>query len=116
MSDTVTEFASERALAEPEPVLAPLREQQWVSEARTVRYQVRRVLWGARTRYEIQDTATGSTLAVRTTRPIADGDVLVLNLGGRSGLRPRPPGTAPRSEAAGPPATEIAVGQLDDPG
>lgn len=55
-----------------------------------IRYQVRVVMWGARRRYEIRDTVAGTTLAIRSTQEIADGDVLVLNMRGRTQRRSPP--------------------------
>lgn len=58
---------------------------------RACRYQVREVLWGNHKRFVVRDTATNTTIAIRTTRHIADSDLIRLNFV----VRGRPdPGTA----------------------
>lgn len=57
------------------------------------RYQVREVLWGIHKRFVVRDTATDTTIAIRTTRQIADSDLFRLNWA--AGDRPDP-GTALR--------------------
>lgn len=44
------------------------------------RYKVREVLWGSRRRFVVHDVATGTTIAIRTTRHVADSDMLRLNM------------------------------------
>ena len=56
------------------------------------RYQVREVLWGNHKRFVVRDTATDTTIAIRTTYRIADGDLIRLNLAATV------PGQATRSE------------------
>ena len=57
------------------------------------RYQVREVLWGNHKRFVVRDTATDTTIAIRTTRQIADSDLIRLNWA----VRGRPdPGSALR--------------------
>lgn len=46
---------------------------------RASRYQVREVLWGSRKRFVLRDTATNTTIAIRTTRQIVDSDLIRLN-------------------------------------
>ena len=48
------------------------------------RYQVRAVLWGNRKRFVVRDTATDTTIAIRTTSEIADSDLIGLNMAGRA--------------------------------
>jgi hypothetical protein len=52
------------------------------------RYQVREVLWGNHKRFVVRDTAT-TTIAVRTTRHIADSDLIRLNMAARGRPDPR---------------------------
>lgn len=56
---------------------------------RACRYQVREVLWGNHKRFVVHDTATNNTTAIRTTRQIADSDLIRLNFAvrGRADLR-----------------------------
>lgn len=42
------------------------------------RYKVREVLWGIHKRFVVRDSATDTTIAIRTTRQIADSDLLRL--------------------------------------
>ena len=51
-------------------------------------YQVREVLWGHEKRFVVQDTATHTTVVIRTTRQIADSDLMRLNWAARD--RPDP--------------------------
>jgi hypothetical protein len=44
------------------------------------RYQVQAVLWGHRKRFVVRDTATNTTIAIRTTSQIADSDLFRLNM------------------------------------
>lgn len=46
---------------------------------RLSRYRVREVAWGNRKRFVVRDTATNTTIAIRTTRQIADSDLMRLN-------------------------------------
>lgn len=57
------------------------------------RYEVREELWGNHKRFVVRDTATGTTIAIRTTRQIADSDLMRLNLAPRvrPGLGPSRP-------------------------
>ena len=61
---------------------------------RACRYQVREVLWGNRKRFVVRDAATDTTIAIRTTRQIADSDLIRLNCAAKghpdpgSALRP----------------------------
>ena len=54
---------------------------------RACHYQVREMPWGNRRRLAVRDTAADTTIAIRTTRQIADSDLLRLNWGARG-----PPG------------------------
>ena len=58
---------------------------------RACRYQVREVLWANRKRFVVRDAASGTTIAIRSTRQIADSDLIRLNWAARG--RPNP-GTA----------------------
>ena len=60
---------------------------------RACRYQVREVLWANRKRFVVRDAASGTTIAIRSTRQIADSDLIRLNWAARG--RPAP-GTAVR--------------------
>ena len=62
------------------------------------RYRVREVLWGVHKRFVVRDTATDSTIAIRTTREIADSDLLRLSWAAPA------PGTARRSAHSDSPA------------
>lgn len=55
---------------------------------RASRYQVHEVLWGNRRRFVVRDTVSDTTIAIRTTRQIADSDLFRLNWGARG--RPDP--------------------------
>lgn len=44
------------------------------------RYQVQAVLWANRKRFIVRDTATDTTIAIRTTSQIADSDLMRLNM------------------------------------
>lgn len=73
------------------------------------RYQVRSLLWGNRKRFEVRDTATGTTVAIRTTSQVADSDLMRLNMapatdhGSRVAARPVPdaPAAPPRGRQCG---------------
>lgn len=54
------------------------------------RYLVRAVLWGNRKRFVVRDTTTDTTVAIRTTRQIADSDIIRLNMAPRTDHGPRP--------------------------
>jgi hypothetical protein len=88
---------------EPVPKRPPLPDPTIPASAR---YQVRPVQWGDRERFEVRDTATDTTIAIRTTSRIADEDVMVLNLVGPNGLgrasvpRPKPPRSEPEPQPA----------------
>lgn len=54
------------------------------------RYRVREVLWGIHKRFVVRDTATDTTIAIRTTRQIADSDLLRLNWAAGGSPNPGP--------------------------
>ena len=58
------------------------------------RYQVREVSWGHHRRFVVTDTASDTTIAIRTTRQIADSDLIRLNW---AALGRRTPETGDRS-------------------
>lgn len=64
-----------------------------------VRYQVRPVVWGDRSRFQVRDTLTDTTLATRATRRDAEDEVIVLNIVGPGALgyrsAPEPSSPAP---------------------
>ncbi|HZT68059.1 MAG TPA: hypothetical protein VFA11_19910 [Acidimicrobiales bacterium] len=76
-----------------------------------VRFQVRPVAWGDRLRYEVVDSRTGTTLVVCSTRHGADGDVMVLNMGGLGG--PRVLAAALLPHDPDPPASGVGLGDAD---
>lgn len=60
---------------------------------RACRYRVKEVLWGNHRRFVVYDTATSTTIAIRTSGQIADSDLIRLNWA----VKGCPdPGTAPR--------------------
>jgi hypothetical protein len=73
------------------------------------RYQVQSVLWGSRKRFVVRDTATNTTIAIRTTSHIADSDLMRLNMAPRTDYGPRldarlaqaDPSSAPRDRQCG---------------
>lgn len=80
----MTSSAVPAALLSPgslQPVPVPPASPAAVDEASS-RYQVRAVQWGHRSRFEVRDADTDTTLSIASTRRIADEDVLVLNLAG----------------------------------
>lgn len=52
------------------------------------RYQVQPVLWGNRKRFVVRDTATGTTIAIRTTSQIAESDLFRLTMTAGSTMAP----------------------------
>jgi len=58
------------------------------------RYQVQAVPWANRMRFVVRDTTTHTTIAIRTTRDVADSDILRLNMAARPG-----PGTGPHPDS-----------------
>lgn len=86
MSDTTFRAASpatyERTTTSSLPV---------TSGALACRYRAREVLWGHRKRFVVFDAATNATVAIRTNRLVADGDLLRLNLAVRGRPHPRTP-------------------------
>lgn len=73
---------------------SPTSPPHFTPVERSCRYRVREVLWGNRRRYVVRDTATDTTIAIRTTSQIADSDLIRLNWAaagrpdGRTALRP----------------------------
>ena len=51
----------------------------------SVRYQVLPEQWGHQYRFKVCDTVAHTTVAIRSSRRIADEDVLLLNLAGPKG-------------------------------
>lgn len=74
------------------------------------RYQVREVLWGIHKRFVVRDSATNTTVAIRTTRQIADSDLLRLNW---AAGRLREPGAPHRPALNDSPSAVIQEGPFD---
>jgi hypothetical protein len=72
--------------APPDTATPPTLPAALIEPAR--RYQVRAVLWGNRKRFVVRDTATNTTIAIRTTSHIADSDLMRLNMAPRATVRP----------------------------
>jgi hypothetical protein len=101
---TVTPTASTAPLGPATPPTLPAAS---IEPAR--RYQVQSVLWGNRKRFVVRDTATDTTVAIRTTSQIADSDLMRLNMAARTDYGPRldarpvhaDPASAPRDRQSG---------------
>lgn len=74
------------------------------------RYRVREVLWGIYKRFVVRDHATDTTIAIRTTRQIADSDLLRLNW---AAGRLREPGTPHRPASSDSPSEVVQEGPFD---
>ncbi len=66
--------------ASPPPSDTAARPSPAAASEAAPRYQVKSVLWGNRKRFIVRDTATDSTIAIRTTSQIADSDLIRLNM------------------------------------
>lgn len=73
------------------------------------RFGVHAVLWANRRRFVVYDTATKTTIAIRSTRELADSDLIRLNMGvtTRQGPRAQTPHSG-ADPAARPSGTRIA--------
>lgn len=84
MSDTLARPA------EPSPaqlaLIPPVAASKLVTADREIRYQVRSVPWGDKSRFAVRDTVTDTTLAIRATQNGAEDDIIVLNIAGPAGL------------------------------
>jgi hypothetical protein len=75
------------------PARPPTSPPSVTPSQHSYRYQVREELWGNRKRFVVRDTATHTTIAIRTTRQIVDSDLMRLNWAARD--RPDPESTVP---------------------
>jgi hypothetical protein len=73
------------------PARPPTSPPSVTPSQHSYRYQVREELWGNRKRFVVRDTATHTTIAIRTTRQIVDSDLMRLNWAARD--RPDPEST-----------------------